>query len=157
MKRAFSLLRAVADFGSVASLCGIILVVALQVFARFFLDQAPSWTEEAARVFFLYLVGCGLAGAVRDDALVQLDMIKSILPAKTERALQIGIYAATTAFAVLLVSYAWQFTQSGAYETSPSLALPMSLLFASVLVMSLSILLFSLEKLIAAALPSRFR
>ena len=38
-------------WGTFLSTLGFVLAILLQIFARLFLATAPSWTEEAARVF----------------------------------------------------------------------------------------------------------
>ena len=55
------------------SIGGMAVTVCVQVFARFFLPSAPDWTEELARIFFIFSVGFGAGLAIRDHGYVNLN------------------------------------------------------------------------------------
>lgn len=148
MKRLLSALHQIATWGSVISFAGLIVVVALQVFARFLLAQAPPWTEEVSRVCFVYMIAFGIGLAVRSDGLVRLDLLQSRSSSPLYKLLQSAILLATSAFAIYLCLLSWQFAANGRFERSPSLGIPMTLVFASMVLLSASISIFSLGKLI---------
>jgi len=143
-----NLLHRLARGGSVLSLGAMIVVVALQVFARAFLQQAPPWTEEASRICFLYLIAFGIGPAVRSGKLVRLELFDTLLGPKANATLQLGIGVLTALFSSLLCLHSWRFTQSGSFERSPALGLQMDVFFASMLLLSLSLLAFTLESLV---------
>ena len=138
----------VAIWGSVISFSIMILVVALQVFARFVLTQAPPWTEEASRICFIYLIAFGIGVAVRSDGMVKLDLHQRHADGVVYKLLQAVIHLVIAAFSVCLTVLSWQYAASGGFETSPSLGIPMSFVFASMVLLSVSIVIFSVEKLL---------
>jgi len=55
----------VMKWGTFLSTLGFVAAILLQIFARLFLATAPSWTEEAARVFFVIAIGFSAGLALR--------------------------------------------------------------------------------------------
>ena len=56
--------------------------VLIQVVSRNFLPSAPSWTEEAARYSFIYMVGFGCAVAVHRSEFVNVEFLHDALEPK---------------------------------------------------------------------------
>ena len=46
--------------GTLISTLALLSSVIIQIYGRFFMESAPSWTEEAARVFFIYTMSFGV-------------------------------------------------------------------------------------------------
>lgn len=148
MKRLFPILAKIAEWGSVISLVGMIGVVGLQVFARFFLPSAPSWTEELARLCFVYAVAFGAGVATREDGLARLDLLSDRLPARAHRGLLLALDICALAFAGTLLVVAWVVARDGWAESSPALGISMSVAFASVALLFASVAIFSLERVL---------
>ena len=56
--------------------------VLVQIISRNFLPSAPSWTEEAARYTFIYMVAFGCGVAVLKDEFVFVEFLRDTLEAK---------------------------------------------------------------------------
>lgn len=56
--------------------------VLIQIISRNLLPSAPSWTEEAARYTFIYMVAFGCGVAVLKDEFVYVEFLKDALNAK---------------------------------------------------------------------------
>ncbi len=56
--------------------------VMVQVIARNFLSSAPSWTEEAARYTFIYMVAFGCGVAILKDEFVNVEFLHDSLEAR---------------------------------------------------------------------------
>lgn len=56
--------------------------VLVQIIARNLLPSAPSWTEEAARYTFIYMVAFGSAVAMLKDEFVYVEFLRDSLEAK---------------------------------------------------------------------------
>ena len=136
----------IANIGAVLSLTAMISAVTIQVFARFFLESAPPWTEEAARIFFIYLVAFGVGIGIRNGDFIQLDLIDKYLSQRYSRILQIISHMTVIAFSGVLIVYSWQFIKLGLHEKSPALQLSMALVFLSMLIVGLSIAIFMVEQ-----------
>lgn len=73
----------VLAFGRVIAIAALAIMVCLilgQVFFRYVLNDAPNWTEEAARFGMLWLTGLMAPLAYRRGGFVAIDMLESALP-----------------------------------------------------------------------------
>lgn len=125
-----------------------IAAVVIQVFARTFLEQPPLWTEEASRVTLLYIVGLGVGASVITGDLVNVDLALMIMPKPLRRFCELASAALVSIFGFFLVPGAWEFTLSGAMQTSPTLEAPMQYIFASMLLFAVLLGVFGLVKFI---------
>ncbi len=125
-----------------------IAAVVIQVFARTFMTQPPLWTEEASRVTLLYIVGLGTGASVLTGDLVNVDLALMIMPERLRKFCELVSTALVSAFGFFLVPGAWEFTVSGAMQTSPTLETPMQYIFASMLLFAVLLGIFGLVKFI---------
>lgn len=70
-----------AFFGVIFYLTFVVCVL-VQVISRNFLPSAPSWTEEAARYSFIYMVAFGSAVAVHRSEFVNVEFLHDALEGK---------------------------------------------------------------------------
>lgn len=143
MKLIYHLFKA----GALISLAAMITAVTIQVFARFFLESAPHWTEEAARIFFIYSVGFGTAIGIKNGDFIRLDLINNYLQARLSRFLDIITDVAIIGFAVILTAHSIKFVQLGMDELSPALQITMSFVFFSITLIGISVILFTAANL----------
>jgi TRAP-type C4-dicarboxylate transport system permease small subunit len=143
MKLTYKLFKA----GALISLTAMIAAVTIQVFARFFLESAPHWTEEAARIFFVYSVGFGTAIGIKNGDFIRLDLINKYLPGKLSKRLNIFTDMAVIVFAVVLTVHSLKFVQLGMDELSPALQITMGFVFTSITLIGLSVILFTAANL----------
>ncbi|KQI68570.1 TRAP transporter [Loktanella sp. 3ANDIMAR09] len=69
--------------GRIAAVIALAIMVALilgQVFFRYVLNDAPNWTEEAARFGMLWMTGLMAPVAYRRGGFVSIDMLERALP-----------------------------------------------------------------------------
>ena len=125
-----------------------IVAVVTQVFARTFMAQPPLWTEEASRVTLLYIVGLGVGASVLTGDLVNVDLALMIMPVWMRRLCELASAALVSAFGFFLAPGAWEFTQSGTMQTSPTLETPMQYIFASMLAFAVLLGVFGLVKFV---------
>ena len=125
-----------------------IVAVMVQVFARTFLPQPPLWTEEASRVALLYIVGLGTGASVLTGDLVNVDLALMVMPKAMRKFCELASAVLVSAFGFFLVPGAWEFTQSGTMQTSPTLETPMQYIFASMPVFAVLLGTFGLVKVV---------
>jgi TRAP-type C4-dicarboxylate transport system permease small subunit len=154
MKRAIRLAGTTLKWGTLLMTLAFVVCILVQIYARLFLETAPSWTEEAARLFFLLSVGFAAGLAYKSDYYVYFDFLYARMGAAARGWLTLTIDLMTVLLFVLFVYYAVQFTAMGVVERSPSLKFPMVIAFASMVVLGLSILLFAVQRLLSH-LPTR--
>jgi TRAP-type C4-dicarboxylate transport system permease small subunit len=128
--------------GSVLNLCLLVGVVLLQVFARVALPQAPSWTEEASRFFFIWTVGFAAGPAVSQGAYVDVDSFTTHLPAKAQLFLAILIDLLLFCFSAVMAYEANKLFVNVAGQTSAALLWPMRVFYAAVLLQTSMLTLY---------------
>lgn len=72
-----------------------VVCVMIQIISRNLLPSAPSWTEEAARYTFVYMVAFGCGVAVLKDEFVFVEFLKDALLAR-------GLYRVNRAIRILV-------------------------------------------------------
>jgi TRAP-type C4-dicarboxylate transport system permease small subunit len=107
--------------GALVSAAGMLGVVFLQVFSRAFLPQTPHWTEEAARITFVYTASFAAGLAVKNRTYVRVDTLINRLPAKAKALLEAFVSLAVAGFMVLSAWLSLTMVRLGAMQLSPSL------------------------------------
>lgn len=134
--------------GTCIAFAVMIVAVVVQVVARTFAAQPPIWTEETSRVALLYITGLGVGASFLTGDLVNVDLALMVMPKAVRRFCEVFSAALVSAFGFLLIPGAWEFTASGAMQTSPVLGIQMQYVFASVLFFSVLLGIFGLIKFI---------
>lgn len=80
------------------------LLVIIQVFFRYVLNDSLSWTENLARYFQIYVTFLGAAIALRKGMLISIDLVLSYLKEKTRLRLIIFNYTLVTLFSLFLIT-----------------------------------------------------
>lgn len=133
--------------GTLVSTIGFIGATVIQIFARFFLDSAPPWTEEASRLFFIYAMSFAAGLALRDKYYVELDVFYRKFPKRIQLIIDVAVQLCTILLFAIMGFYSLQYIQLGSTETSPSMRIPMSFAFTSILIMSVTIIIYSLVEI----------
>ena len=139
MKKAITIFL---KFGTLISTYGLIVSVLIQIFARFLLPNAPAWTEEAARLFFIYAVAFSAGLAVESQDYVHLDWIFDKLPKKLQAYLLVLIAILTLVLFAIMAFYAIPFILMGHQETAPGMSIRMSYVFFSMFILAGSLTYF---------------
>lgn len=143
MKRISRILGRILKYGTLISTLGLIGTVLLQIFARFLLESAPSWTEEASRFLFIYAISFAAGLAMKQKYYVHLDLIFNKLSPKGQQLLEFLIASLVVLLFGIFTFFSIQFISLGHAETSPSMSIPMSFAFLSMFVMGISISFFA--------------
>lgn len=130
-------------FGTLLSTYGLIASVLLQIFARFLLPSAPSWTEEASRLFFIYAVAFSAGIALKNQEYVHLNWLFEKLPQRLQNYLLTIIASLTVILFLITAFYALQFVHMGHYERSPGMKIRMSFVFFSMFILAGSLSYFA--------------
>jgi len=143
MKKVSRILGRILKYGTLISTLGLIGTVLLQIFARFLLESAPSWTEEASRFLFIYAISFAAGLAMKQKYYVHLDLIFNKLSPKGQQLLEFLIAVFVILLFGIFTFFSVQFISLGHAETSPSMSIPMSFAFLSMFVMGISISFFA--------------
>jgi TRAP-type C4-dicarboxylate transport system permease small subunit len=147
MKQFVMVVGTCLKWGTFLSTLGFVLAILLQIFARLFLETAPSWTEEAARVFFVIAIGCSAGLALRSGEYVHFDFFYRRMSFAWRQRVAFMIDLLIVVLFGTFTVYALQFTMMGWAERSPSLKFPMAIPFAGTLILGCSILVYALYRL----------
>ncbi|MBS0001150.1 MAG: TRAP transporter small permease [Cyclobacteriaceae bacterium] len=146
----------ILQYGTLAGAFGLIFTVIFQILTRrFFVEFAPSWTEEASRFFFVYAISFAAGLAQKDDYFVSMDYVYRKFKPEFRKVADLIIHMISCILFLLMAVFSVQFIYLGSIETSPSLGLSMAIAFTSMLIMSGSIFYFLLIQLIQKVRTSR--
>ena len=123
--------------------CVLMVAVIIQVFGRANLFDAPIWTEELTRYALLFVGAFGVGLSYHNGELINVDMVSESLPNKWPKVFRFISALATAFLCAMLIGPAWLYTSIGAYQTSPALQWRMDFIHVSILVMLISLLVFS--------------
>lgn len=148
-KRALDWLASGSLFFACASLVAIVVVEAWQVFARYVLNDSPSWTEPVALLLMSTTLMLGAAAGVRSQRHFGFLLLVDHVPLRLRRVLQWIQHAIAALIGIMLawwgaemVNDAWDYSMAGA-------ALPQGTAYLPVCIGGALIFLFSLERLVA--------
>lgn len=151
LARLRSILDRVLEIGTVITTLGIIVTVTIQAFARLCLPVAPAWTEEGARMCFVFSVAFAAGLAVRDRVFVKVDTLQRMLPERHARILSLIIYLAVLLLMITVSVFAIDFIKVGQGQRSPCLQIPMAGIHAALLLLSTMIALYTALDMVQAA------
>lgn len=154
MKQVVRLIGRILKYGTFLSAFGFVGCILLQIFARLLLPTAPSWTEEAARLFFVLAMGCAAGLALRSGEYVNFDFVYQRLNVAWRRRLDFFIDLLTVVLFVIFTVGAARFTLMGLAERSPGLKFPMAVAFVSMLILGLSVLVYAVQQLLRNRRPT---
>jgi TRAP-type C4-dicarboxylate transport system permease small subunit len=109
---------------SVALLAGYFVLVLLQVFFRYVLNESLFWAEELVRAAMLWgiMLSAALVGASRGH--IRVDLLESLLPPRGRRVVVWTANVLTIAFSLMLLWAGIQFVDRTWMQQSPVLDVP---------------------------------
>ena len=105
-----------------------VLVILLQVFMRYVMNNALPWPDEAARFLMLWMTGLMAPSAYRWGGFVAIDMFREALGRRAGIILTLAIMVISLAVLVIALQLGLKHIKSGWLFNSSSLKLPMQLL-----------------------------
>jgi TRAP-type C4-dicarboxylate transport system permease small subunit len=147
MKKLERLISRLLKYGTLISTLALILSVVVQIYARFFMDNAPSWTEEASRVFFIYAISFASGLAFKQHYYVFLDLISNRLNEKADKYFELMVNLLIFLLFLVIALYSIPYIQMGLDERSPSLGFNMAISFTSMFILGSSLCFYSFLKI----------
>lgn len=148
MKKLQKLLGKFFKWGTLLSTLGFVGCTIIQIYARFFMEKAPSWTEEAARLFFVFAIGFASGLALKSNYYVHFDFLFEKMKSSWKKRLIVCIDTFTFILFLVFTYYSLQFVAAGLVEKSPSLKFPMAVAFFGVTLIGFAITFYSFTRLI---------
>jgi TRAP-type transport system small permease protein len=135
-------------YGTIISTYLLVASVLLQIYARFFMDNTPAWTEEASRLFFIYTMSFAAGLALKNNYYVYLELFYEKMNLRSQRVLMVLIYVGIILLFILMSYASFKFVQLGIPEKSPSMKISMSIAFFSMFIMAASICYFAIIEIL---------
>ena len=89
----------------VALLALMSIIIVVQVFFRYVLQNSLQWSEEIARYMFIWLIYIGISYGVKMDKHIAVDAVYSFLPKKVKPFYALIGYVIFLVFAIIVVYY----------------------------------------------------
>ena len=105
-----------------------VLVILLQVFMRYVLNNALPWPDEAARFLMLWMTGLMAPSAYRWGGFVAIEMLQEFIGRRAGIILNLVILVVSLAVLIIALQLGLKHIQSGWLFKSSSLKIPMQLL-----------------------------
>lgn len=108
-----------------------VVVIFLQVFMRYVMQNSLSWSEELARFCFIWLVYLGISYGVKRQRHISVDVVLHIFKEKGKIILSIVANILFLAFAIVIVIYGYDISAQllSWGQQSPALHIPMGLVY----------------------------
>lgn len=132
------------------------LIIVLQVFFRYVLNNSLSWSEELARYLFIWMIYIGISYGVKLDKHICVDAVYTFMPKKIKRGYAIVAYVLFLIFAVAIVYYGIMVVgmQVSSGQMSPAMGIPMQYIYAAPVVgMTLTVIRLVQKIIIAIKAP----
>lgn len=104
-----------------------VLVILLQVFMRYALNNALPWPDEAARFLMLWMTGLMAPSAYRWGGFVAIEMLQEFIGRRAGIILNLAILAVSLAVLVIALQLGLKHINSGWLFKSSSLKIPLQL------------------------------
>jgi TRAP-type C4-dicarboxylate transport system permease small subunit len=123
-------------------------VVGWQVFARYVLNDTPSWSEPLSLQFMGWFILLGAAVGVRESVHLGLDIVRFAVPEPIGKAMDLASLGLVAAFGVAMAWYSTLLAIGTWTATIPVLGLPGGVDFFPLLLGGVLIALFALERFV---------
>ncbi|SPF81522.1 TRAP transporter small permease [Pseudoprimorskyibacter insulae] len=106
-------------------------VIAWQVFARYVLNNASSWSEEVARIMMTWIVMMGSAVVIRSGGHITVTVVIDRMPPAMRRAVLWIRDIAMFLTLIVIAKSGFEFAQLNAVQLSAAMDLPMVYIYAA--------------------------
>lgn len=115
------------------SLITFVIVMGLQVFMRYVVNQSLAWPEELSRYIFIWFTFIGVSYAIRTRSHLRIDILQSYLSKKALNVLETVVDIVFIIFSVIVVIAGFSIfnTFLETMQTSPGLGIPFAFVYLS--------------------------
>ena len=111
-----------------AAVALMVLVILLQVFFRYILNNALPWPDEAARFLMLWMTALIAPSAYRSGGFVAIDTINTVLSERAGRILALALLLISLLVLIVALQLAHKHVNSGWLFASSTLKIPLHLI-----------------------------
>ena len=136
--------RLTAELVTALGVAGYAVLICLQVFFRYFLNSALTWSEELVQFMLLWTVMLGSAVATDRGLHIPLNPLDELVGDRGRKTLARVALACTIVFCLVLAWYGTQLVQRTMRMTSPAADIPMWAVYSAMPVGAVLIAFFAL-------------
>jgi len=133
----------------------LVLLVSIQVFTRYVLNNPTSWSEEAANFVQVFLVFLGGTLAIFQKRTLRITFFVDRLPARLSASIEVVMKILILLFLIAMIWYSFFAILRLHNQITPGLQLPKSVLFVSVPLGGILMVIATLRELRESCLKLR--
>ena len=117
-------------------LAGMTLVLGIQIFCRFVLNNSLTWSEELARFMFIWSTFLSIGFCLKEGISLKIDTLISLFPKKVQAVILLLGDVVMTVFFLYLLPSAWEFAYAAVApgQTSAARGIPIYFVHGSQMV-----------------------
>lgn len=117
-------------------LVAMVLIMGIQVTARYVFSSSLSWSEEITRYLFICSGFLSASFCIKKGASVKIDQLLKAVPGKGFHVLKLVSYSVQIVFFSYLIPFAWEYVKSGiaSGQVSPACGIPMYMIQMSTVI-----------------------
>lgn len=124
-----------------------IALVFANVVLRYCFSTGFAWSEEVARLCFIYLVYLGAIGAMRDNQHLGLDSVLARVPERAQKVIYFLVQVAIIWVMVILTQGSWQLVIQNLADRWVATQIPVFLVYGVGLITGIAIIILALANI----------
>ena len=124
-------------------------IIAWQVFARYVLNDSPTWGEQAALLLMIWFVMFAAAAGVREGFHIRITVFADMLKPKPRRVVHLFVHALVGLFGLAMVWWGVELVREVWQHVIPTLGLSRGYAYVPIPIAGFLIFGFALEHVIA--------
>lgn len=124
-------------------------IIAMQVFARYVLNDSPAWAEQAALLLMIWYVFIAAAAGVREGFHIRIAVFADSLPAKLRHVVLVVAHLVVVFFGIAMAYFGVELAQETWQHVIPTLGISRGYAYVPIALSGVLITGFAIEQLIA--------
>lgn len=148
MKKPLDRLEQIVEIIMIVLVAAFTILVGVQVVSRYVFNSSLTWSEQAARYMFVWLVMLGLPILYRRGEHVGFTMLTETLPSKAELIIKVIIHLLVLVFAVIWIKLAYDYCAQLNGKKFSGLDLPQVYVYSSQIASAVLLGIFTIEQFV---------
>ena len=124
-------------------------IIAMQVFARYVLNDSPAWAEQAALLLMIWYVFIAAAAGVREGFHIRIAVFADSLPSKIRHIVMVFGHISVVGFGIAMAVFGVELAQETWQHVIPTLGISRGYAYIPIALSGILITGFAIEQLIA--------
>ena len=124
-------------------------IIAMQVFARYVLNDSPAWAEQAALLLMIWYVFIAAAAGVREGFHIRIAIVADSLPSGLRHPVIMIAHLVVVAFGISMAVFGVELTQETWRHVIPTLGISRGYAYMPIALSGVLITGFAIEQLVA--------